>query len=190
MEDLNSSSLLKAVNASSPSPASLESLHGSTLLVVLSGKDLLLNPEDTDINATVTQKDLETCAGTLHVIDRVLVPAEMPATANSTCTPLETALADAGMDSVVTLLSMLEVHCSTIALSLHSLTSIFFASVQEMIANLIGNLGQAQQRFTFLATLCCTAGYRFSGITISSNQLHSEHNSSIHFLRTQRRSFQ
>jgi hypothetical protein len=187
-EDLNASSLLDAVAASSPSPANLTSLDGSILLVALSGDDLYLNPEDTDINATVTKKDLETCAGIVHVIDKVLVPAEMPAAVNSTCTPLETALADAGMDSIVTLLSMLEVHCSTFALSLHSLTSIFFASVQAMIDSLIGNLGQAEQ--SFLATLCCTAGYRFSGITISSIQLYSEHNSSIHFLRTQQRSFQ
>ena len=48
---------------------------GTTLHASRSGDDIFVNPTGTDILAKIITADIATCAGTVHVIDRVLVPA-------------------------------------------------------------------------------------------------------------------
>lgn len=57
------------------SPASVETLFGTDVEFTLSGDNVMVSPADTDIDATVVITDVPTCAGVVHVVDKVLVPA-------------------------------------------------------------------------------------------------------------------
>lgn len=55
-------------------PASIPTLLGANLETSLDGEDLIVTPEGTTIAAKVITTDVETCAGIVHVVDKVLIP--------------------------------------------------------------------------------------------------------------------
>lgn len=93
LSNLPVAEVLQAINMSAPDPAVVPTLGGKNLTAMLNTGNVTITPEGTDIESTVILTDIRTCVGTVHVVDRVLVPdlppatemAPMPATAaNST----------------------------------------------------------------------------------------------------------
>ena len=75
--------ILAAVVAADPEPFQVLTFAGTILNGIL-GPDgeVIGNPDGTDIMSRLVKTDIPTCAGILHIVDKVLVPAlpaEMPA---------------------------------------------------------------------------------------------------------------
>ena len=88
--ELDSAAVTAAIDAASPNPAVVTTLAGTTLEATSDADGILVTPKNTEIMAKVTMADVETCAGVVHVIDKVLVPAAMaPEAAESTATCAE-----------------------------------------------------------------------------------------------------
>lgn len=73
--ELRAEDLVEAVMDAAPELAMVTTLAGSTLEGVIEGDDFFGRPTGTDIMARIVTYDIETCAGVMHVIDAVLVPA-------------------------------------------------------------------------------------------------------------------
>lgn len=76
---LPSTAVVAALKAASPAPVELESLLGAALEVTTDSESIFVTPAGTDVMAKVVTVDVETCAGVVHVIDKVLVPAPLAA---------------------------------------------------------------------------------------------------------------
>ena len=77
---LDAASVTAAIEAASPNPAKVTTLAATTLEAASDADGILVAPQDTDIMARVVVADVETCAGVVHVIDKVLVPAALDTT--------------------------------------------------------------------------------------------------------------
>ena len=75
--ELMASGLFAAVDSASPKPAKLTTNLGKVLEVTTDNDDLFLTPRGTGIMSKVLVTDVETCVGTVHVVETVLVP-DMP----------------------------------------------------------------------------------------------------------------
>ena len=73
--ELDSAAVTAAIEAASPNPAGVTTLGGKMLEVSLMTEDIVVAPKDSDVMAMVVVTDVQTCAGVVHVIDEVLVPA-------------------------------------------------------------------------------------------------------------------
>ena len=58
----------------STAPADVTTLLGTSLSYSLVGEDLMVTPAGTTIASKVVTADVMTCAGVVHVVDKVLVP--------------------------------------------------------------------------------------------------------------------
>lgn len=74
--DLSAASVTEAISTADPDPAELETLLGAMLEASLVDGGVVVTPAGTETMAEVTETDVATCAGTVHVVDTVLVPAE------------------------------------------------------------------------------------------------------------------
>ena len=72
--ELVAADILQAIDAAAPTPTTLSSVIGTKLEAVSEDDDIFITPVGTDITAQVIVSDVQTCAGTVHVIDAVLVP--------------------------------------------------------------------------------------------------------------------
>ena len=72
--DLTSAAVLEAIEASADGTVTVESLRGE-LDVTTDGGDITITPAGSSVTAKVVVADVETCVGTVHVIDMVLVPS-------------------------------------------------------------------------------------------------------------------
>ncbi|NJR43579.1 MAG: hypothetical protein HC767_13935 [Akkermansiaceae bacterium] len=112
--DFNANVLVRMIEDEEPQPALLDSLLGQTLEATVFEGEIFLKPAGTDINAIVLTEDVETCAGIMHVVDMVLVPAppgEVTKKDSGKCTPLGKAARAAGMTSLVDALATVSVCC-------------------------------------------------------------------------------
>lgn len=73
--DLPAATVLQAVEAASPAPATAPSAIGLTLDFSVVDGEVVITPEGTDIMSRVLIADVETCVGTVHIVDMVLVPS-------------------------------------------------------------------------------------------------------------------
>ena len=78
--ELPSSAVAAAIADASPNPAEVATLGGTALKATTEGENIIVSPKDTEIKAMVVVKDVQTCAGVVHVVDKVLVPAASPST--------------------------------------------------------------------------------------------------------------
>ena len=72
---LDAAAVKAAIQAASTNPAKVTTLGGKMLEVSLMTEDIVVAPKDSDVMAMVVVTDVQTCAGVVHVIDEVLVPA-------------------------------------------------------------------------------------------------------------------
>ena len=66
----------------------LPTMNGESLKLTTDGMTLWILPEGSDASiapASVTRKDVETCAGVMHVVDGVLVPSGMEVAGTAQC---------------------------------------------------------------------------------------------------------
>lgn len=71
---LDAAAVTAAIEDASPNPAEVTTLGGTTLEATSDGEGIIVVPKNTEIMAMVVTVDVETCAGVVHVIDKVLVP--------------------------------------------------------------------------------------------------------------------
>lgn len=74
LEDISASAIMEAVEASPTGAVMVPALFGD-LEVSMNTTAVTIKPAGTDIVSTVLTADVETCVGTVHVVDRVLVPS-------------------------------------------------------------------------------------------------------------------
>lgn len=74
-KELDSAAITAAIADAAPNAAEVETLLGTTLEATLEGEDVMVSPAGTEIVAKVVTVDVQTCAGVVHVVDMVLVPA-------------------------------------------------------------------------------------------------------------------
>lgn len=72
--------VLAAIDAAAPEPAVVSTLLGAKLEVVRDENMVLITPVHSNIKSRILATDVKTCAGTVHVIDTVLVPGMAPKT--------------------------------------------------------------------------------------------------------------
>lgn len=70
--ELPSTAVAAAITAASPNPAEVATFGGTTLEATTEAEEIFVSPKDTEIKAMVVVKDVQTCAGVVHVIDKVL----------------------------------------------------------------------------------------------------------------------
>ncbi|NJR43582.1 MAG: hypothetical protein HC767_13950 [Akkermansiaceae bacterium] len=75
--DLPAAAMVAAIESAAPAPAQLTTLLGLDLEATIVKGSVLLKPDNSDILAKVVTTDVVTCAGTVHVVERVLVPGEI-----------------------------------------------------------------------------------------------------------------
>ena len=80
---LDAAAVKAAIQAASTNPAKVTTLGGKMLEVSLMTEDIVVAPKDSDVMAMVVVTDVQTCAGVVHVIDEVLVPAADAAAARA-----------------------------------------------------------------------------------------------------------
>ena len=88
--DLTSAAIAEAIAASSTGTTTVSSLVAD--LDVTEDGDIMVTPAGSSVAATVVVADVETCVGTVHVIDRVLVPS-MVVSPDTTAGATDTAVA-------------------------------------------------------------------------------------------------
>lgn len=73
--ELDAAAVTAAIDGASPNPAEVTTLAGAILEATSTTQGIELSPKGTDIMSLVVMADVETCAGVVHIIDEVLVPA-------------------------------------------------------------------------------------------------------------------
>ena len=73
--ELDAAAVTAAIDGASPNPAEVTTLAGTILEATSTTQGIELSPKGTDIMSLVVMADVETCAGVVHIIDEVLVPA-------------------------------------------------------------------------------------------------------------------
>ena len=106
--EADSDAIKGAIADSGSGTATFDTLGGGSLEATEDGEDLVVSPAGSDVMAMVVTPDVETCAGVVHVVDMVLVPAgdaaDAPAAspeAAEACTPLGEAATEAGLTALV-----------------------------------------------------------------------------------------
>ena len=96
LAEITAADVAEAVEASAPAPATLPSALGLNLDFAAVGADVVITPEGTTTQARLVATDVETCVGTVHVVDMVLVPSSegalAPGTRSSICHPTNSQL--------------------------------------------------------------------------------------------------
>ena len=73
--ELDLAAITAAIAAAAPNAAEVETLLGTTLEATMEGEDVMVTSAGTEMTAKVVTPDVQTCAGVVHVVDMVLVPA-------------------------------------------------------------------------------------------------------------------
>ena len=76
-----------AATLAAAAPADVSTLLGTMLSTSIVGEDLVVTPAGTTIAAKAVTTDVETCAGIVHVVDKVLVPVVQAAEAPESFAP-------------------------------------------------------------------------------------------------------